>query len=63
MRIVTGKQLVAGDNIVNQGVRVAIKDCGPGKGAGDFEFGEYVWIKPDNGSSFWLFENSPIVLL
>lgn len=66
--IVRGKELAPNDVIIHIGERFVINSMGFGRGAGSFDFGEYIWVegKWANSTSsrkeeFWLLRESPIV--
>ena len=69
--IIKGKEIQINDIIIYLGMRFRVFGFGLGKGAGSFEFGEYVWLEgefintnPTDSQPikrFWLFENTPVV--
>lgn len=68
MEIVLGKDLKAGDVIVYDSAKVVVVECTPGKGAGSFDFGEYVSLKvarsyQDIVDTVWTFAECPIVVI
>jgi len=69
--VVRAKELKKDDIIIYSGLRFKIGDCGCGKFAGSYEFGEYFWIRgefvntnptdmyPEKG--FIIFQESPTI--
>lgn len=69
-KVVLGKDLSVGNIIIHNYQRCLITEVSQGRGAGSFEFGEYVGVVADKLTSwsnaksvdFWTYENCPIIL-
>lgn len=68
--LIQGKELEVGDVIIHKHARCLVTHCNPGKGAGSFDFGEYIAVRANKLTGqvgfleheFWTYENCPVIL-